>query len=578
MRLRIIALAVTLVALADLVGGCSAPSGRMPADGSAGSVQTSTPAALSRTSGPPVTNASASPPRVAVPGRSAGPAGDEDALIVHVLNRLGYGPRPGDLERVRAMGLEAYVERQLDPDRFGLQGAQTLLASLPTLQASIPELLRDYPRPDAATRERLARGEMVPDAARTMARPARIVSELQAARMVRAVMSERQLEEVMIAFWLNHFNVFASKGEVRWYVTSFERDAIRPHVFGKFRELLLATARHPAMLFYLDNWLSARPGFVIPVGPQKGRELGLNENYARELMELHTLGVDGGYTQDDVREVARAFTGWTIDRPQREGRFTFRVATHDPGIKVVLGHTLTGWGGEQDGLRVIELLSRHPATARFIATKLARRFVADDPPAALVERVAATYQQTEGDIRSMLRTLFASPEFLGEGARQAKIKTPSEFVASAVRALGGTVSARGGYELARATARMGEALYEAAPPTGYADRREAWVSSGALLARMNFALDLARSRLTGVVLNPEGLVAGADRRDPEAVLDRLLAAIVPAPVGAETRAVLDSQLRTPEITRLTSDDRGPADTDVTKLVALVVGSPEFQRR
>ena len=506
----------------------------------------------------------------------------DDASIVHVLNRIGYGPRPGDVARVRATGLETYIERQLDPERYGLPGADGQLSTLRSLRASIAELHREYPQLDAATRARLEAGQMTPEAYRQLVpaerRPARILVELQAAHMVRAVGSERQLEEIMVDFWLNHFNVYAQKGQVRWYVTAFERDVLRPHALGKFRDLVLATARHPAMLFYLDNWLSTRSDFVIRAGPQKGRKAGLNENYARELMELHTLGVDGGYTQEDVREVARAFTGWTIERPQQEARFVFRSVTHDPGNKVVLGQPLVGWGGEAEGVQVIDRLTRHPSTARFLATKLVRRFVADDPPAGLVARVADVYRVTDGDVRAMLRTIFAAPEFLAPETRQAKTKKPSEFVASAVRALGGTVDIRGGSELAGASARMGEALYEAQPPTGYPDRSDAWVSAGALLARMNFALGLASRRIPGITVDPDALVTDVDRRVPSAVLDRLVAAILPQQVSPETRAVLEAQLGTPEITRLTSDDRTPADTDVAKLVALVVGSPEFQRR
>jgi uncharacterized protein (DUF1800 family) len=408
-------------------------------------------------------------------------------------------------------------------------------------------------------------------------RPARIVGELQAARAVRAVTSARQLQEVMVDFWLNHFNVFAGKGAVRWYLPAWEREVIRPHAMGRFPDLLRATARHPAMLFYLDNWVSARPDFVIPAGPQQGRRAGLNENYARELMELHTLGVDGGYTQHDVREVARAFTGWTIERPQQVGRFLFRPGMHDPGEKVVLGWRLPAGGGQQDGERVLDQLGRHPATARFLATKLVRRFVADDPPPALVTEVTATYQRTAGDIRAMLRTIFTAPEFFGPEARQAKIKKPFEFVVSAVRALGGTVSAEGGFALARAAAQIGEPLYGAEPPTGHPDRAEPWVNSGALLARMNFALTLAHGRVPGVQVDLAALTAGVDRRQPQIVLDRLLGVLLPG-ASETTRAVLGRQLSDPQITRMTPDDRGPANTDVEMLLALVIGAPEFQRR
>jgi uncharacterized protein (DUF1800 family) len=414
-------------------------------------------------------------------------------------------------------------------------------------------------------------------------RPARIASELQAAKVVRAVTSERQLEELMVDFWFNHFNVFANKGDVRWYVAAYEREAIRPYAMGKFPDLVRATARHPAMLFYLDNWLSARPDFRVPAGPNRGRQAGLNENYARELMELHTVGVDGGYTQKDVTEVARAFTGWTIDRPQTNGHFIFRPAMHDTGEKVVLGQRIPAGGGREDGgredgERVIEILTRSPATARFIATKLVRRFVSDTPPPALVTRVAGSYTSTGGDVPSMLRTIFESPEFLSEDAYRAKIKKPFEFVASAVRALGGRIDAQGGMALARASAEIGEPLYQAQPPTGYADRSEVWVNAGALLARMNFALALASGRYPHVSVELAPLVAGADPAEPSAVLDRLLASIVADQTGSATRTVLRAQLSEPQITRLSPDDRGPANTDVAKLAALVIGSPEFQRR
>jgi len=331
------------------------------------------------------------------------------------------------------------------------------------------------------------------------------------------------------------------------------------------------------MLFYLDNWLSARGDFVLRAGPNAGRRSGLNENYARELMELHTLGVDGGYTQQDVTEVARAFTGWTIERPRIEAAFVFRPAMHDHGDKTVLGRPLRR-GGERDGEDVLDLLARHPATARFIAGKLVRRFVADDPPPALVERVAAVYRDTGGDVRAMLRAIVASPEFRAPDDAGAKIKKPSELVASAARAVGATVNARGALALARAAAEIGEGFYEAQAPTGHPDRAEAWVSPGALLARMNFGLALTENRLPGVRVDTRALVAGADRREPDAVLERLLATLLHGRASSATRDVLSAQLAAPVITRLTADDRGPADTGVAKLAALVLGSPEFQRR
>jgi uncharacterized protein (DUF1800 family) len=514
----------------------------------------------------------------AAPSESPRPGGPG---VVHVLRRVTYGPRPGDVERVTAIGLSAWLERQLQPELIDDRAVEQSLATLPTLTMSIADLQRAYPRPDAELRQKLARGDMSPREMREQypmdKRPARIVGELQAARMLRASSTERQLNEVMVDFWLNHFNVYASKGELRWYLPDWERTVIRPHALGRFPALLRASARHPAMLFYLDNWLSTRADFVIRRGPNQGRRAGLNENYARELMELHTLGVDGGYTQRDVTEVARAFTGWTIDRPREDARFVFRPATHDYGVKVVLGRTIQG-GGERDGEAILDMLARHPSTARFLATKLVRRFVADDPPPALVERVAVRYGETGGDIRAMLRVIFASPEFLAPDGYGAKIKKPTEFVVSAVRAVGATPSARGGGALARASAEIGEGLYEAQPPTGYPDRAEAWVNPGALLARMNFALALAEGRVPGVSVDVGALVAGADRHKPEAVLERLLAVLIHGEASAGTRAVLVAQLGTPEITRLSLDDRGPVNTDVNKLAALVLGAPEFQRR
>jgi uncharacterized protein (DUF1800 family) len=510
------------------------------------------------------------------------PSVSGERQILHALSRLTYGARPGDVERVRAMGVSAWIDRQLRPRTIDDSATERALAELPTLRMPISEALREFPRPDPRLRAKIANGEMsrqdMLERYPMEKRPVRITVELQAAKVVRAVTSERQLEEVMVDFWFNHFNVFAGKGDVRWYVSAYEREAIRPYAMGNFPDLVRATAYHPAMLFYLDNWLSARPDFIVPVGPNRGRKGGLNENYARELMELHTLGVDGGYTQKDVTEVARAFTGWTIDRPQTEGHFIFRPGMHDGGEKIVLGQRIPAGGGRDDGERVIQILTHHPATARFIATKLVRRFVSDTPPPALVARVAATYTSTGGDIPAMLRTIFESPEFFSEDAYRAKIKKPFEFVASAVRALGGTTDATGGMALARASAEIGEPLYQAQPPTGYADRGAVWVNAGALLARMNFALGLASGRYPHVTVALPALVAGADPSSPAAVLDRLLASIVADEPWPETRAVLTAQLSEPQITRLSPDDRGPANTDVAKLAALVIGSPEFQRR
>jgi uncharacterized protein (DUF1800 family) len=537
------------------------------------------------------------PAPVAAPLRAAGrltlPASPltPDQQILHALNRLGYGPRPGDVERVRRIGLAAYVDEQLSPSSLADPAVEQALPAYPVLARSAADLVREYPQPTPQVRQQLASGQMSRQAAAEIyppeRRPAVITAQMQAARVTRAVLSERQLEEVLVDFWFNHFNVYAQKGAVRWMLPAYEREAIRPHVLGRFRDLVLATARHPAMLFYLDNWLSTRADLVVPRGPNAGRRAGLNENYAREVMELHTLGVDGGYTQQDVVEVARCFTGWTIDRPQQGGGFVFRTAAHDRGEKRVLGQVIPAGGGREDGERVIDILARHPATARFIATKLTRRFVSDDPPPALVERAAATFQRTDGSIRAVLVTILTSPEFWSAEAYRAKIKTPLEVVASAVRTLDGrlvtTADGReglgdGGMVLAREVARLGEPLYEMQPPTGYPDRAESWVNTGALLGRMNFALGLAHNRLRGARVDLAGAVAGADRGQPAQVLDRLLAAVLHGEASPATRAVLAAELESPEITRVTPYDRVAKDTDVEKLAALVLGSPEFQRR
>jgi uncharacterized protein (DUF1800 family) len=547
---------------------------------------------------------STEPPRRATTAPTAAPAArattalslpvtalTHDQQILHALNRLGYGPRPGDVERVRTMGLAAYVERQLSPRSIEDPAMEPALAGYPVLGSSPAQLVREYPQPSPQARQRMAQGEMsrqeMMETYPPERRPAVITTQMQAARITRAVLSERQLEEVMVDFWFNHFNVYAQKGAVRWMLPAYEREAIRPHALGRFRDLVLATARHPAMLFYLDNWLSTRDDLVVSGGPNAGRRMGLNENYARELMELHTLGVDGGYTQQDVVEVARCFTGWTIDRPQQGGGFVFRPLAHDRGPKRVLGQVIPEGGGQQDGERVIDILVRHPSTAHFIATKLARRFVSDEPPAALVDRAAGTFERTDGDIRAVLVAIFASPEFWSPEAYRAKIKTPLEVVASAFRTLDGHLApagagpdalAGGGGALAREVAKLGAPLYEAQPPTGYPDRAEAWVNSGALLARMNFALGLAHNRLRGARVELPRFLDGADRSEPVQVLDRLLQVVLHGEATARTRAVLASELESAEITRTTPYDRTPKDTDVEKLVALVLGSPEFQRR
>jgi uncharacterized protein (DUF1800 family) len=370
------------------------------------------------------------------------------------------------------------------------------------------------------------------------------------------VYSSRQLEEVLVDFWLNHFNVFNNKGPARMLLTSYERDAIRPHVLGRFRELLLATARHPAMLYYLDNWQSQAPREDppgAPPPPANVRRPGLNENYGRELMELHTLGVNGGYTQDDVIAVARAFTGWTIYDPNRIAEFQFNPAFHDRKEKIVLGQRIPAGGGEQDGLQVIDILAHHPSTAKFISRKLAQRFVADVPPQSLVDRMAATFTATGGDLRAVVETMLTSREFLSEGAWQAKLKSPLEMVVSSVRVLGADVTDSAA--LAQRIADLGQPLYGKAEPTGYSTTADAWASSAGFLGRINFAGALAAGQIEGVKVDLTQLPGKGD-----AAARRLL--------GTAVSPATSKLLEKPE-----GEPLSPAS-----IAAVVLASPDFQRR
>jgi uncharacterized protein (DUF1800 family) len=638
--------------------------------------------------------------------------------VVHALNRLTFGPRPGDVDRVMAQGLDNWIDQQFHPERISDSQIESRLASFPTLAMNTREMIENYPPPQVikaiaegrmslpSDPEKRARyqtelqryerrqqaqareqgtqspnaesqpGEMTPpdamsmsddqrdkaaqqasslrnmseeDRAQALLRmdpairrevvsslrpeerralltslspaqlasmrqlpgPQQVVTEAEQAKLLRAVYSQRQFEEVLTDFWFNHFNVFIGKGPDRYLVTSYERDVIRPHVFGKFKDLLVATARSPAMLFYLDNWQSVgsnsrfalNQGFRNQFGrrfrqrrgsqngrsqnerPQAGAQAqpaqqaaprGLNENYARELMELHTLGVDGGYTQKDVTEVARVFTGWTLDQPRRGGGFMFRPGMHDPGAKTVLGKRIHE-SGEKEGMEVLEMLARRPATAKFISTKLAERFVADDPPAALIERMAATFQKTDGDLREVYRTMLRSPEFWDANAYRAKVKTPLEFVASALRASGADIE--NPMPLVRELSTMGMPLYGAQPPTGYSPQAESWVNSAALLSRMNFALGLASGRLPGVRFDPRQVLgsAASNQGNDEQVLDALGSNLLDGALSPQTKQTIENQLQNPNngAAGLPGPDNPQA---VNLMTGLLLGSPEFQRR
>ncbi len=460
--------------------------------------------------------------------------------VIHFLNRTSFGPTPETVQQVNRLGFGAFLDEQIAAESVSDSAVEARVATLKTMRMNSRELYELYPPPKVAQQRGMAM-------AGGMNAPRFIIYELQQARLLRAVHSQRQLYELMVDFWSNHFNVFAAKGADRWLMTAYDRDTIRPHALGKFRDLLFATAQSPAMLFFLDNWLSASPNSVAARNPMNRRRRGINENYAREIMELHTLGVDGGYTQEDVREVARCFTGWTLRRPRGDAAFHFEPRLHDPGAKTVLGVRIAAGGGIEDGIKVIDLLARHPSTAKFIATKLVRRFVADDPPAALVDRAAAVFHQSDGDIRTLVRSIIDSADFFSPDAYQAKVKKPVEFTASALRLTNAETKITP--QLLRYLGRMGEPLFLAQPPTGYPDAGAAWISPEMLLTRINFAHDLVNNRINGARVELDSL------RQSQPFI-RLVA---PDSLSPSTRAAL-------------------AKTHGIDTLALLLAAPEFQRR
>lgn len=626
----------------------------------------------------------------------------EEQKIVHVLNRLGFGARPGDVERVKAIGLQRYIDQQLDPGTIVDSKLESKVRSLDVFDLSTAELFAKYPNPTSLLRmiegngaqpaagqnpeqevtekQRQERQQKLRELYRKYdLKPAnQIVPQIAANRVLRAVYSEKQLQEVMVDFWQNHFNVFAGKAAVRWYIPSYERDVLRKNALGNFKDLLVGTAQHPAMLFYLDNFESVTPNAPMPGNNQNAQRLqqlirsggqlppqarermkqqlglsdaqldqrlremrdnpqpaqqrqrrGINENYARELMELHTLGVDGGYTQKDIVEVAKCFTGWTIadprgyrraaageingtenrrlERLQRQagvpddldsGEFYFNERWHEKGTKTVLGQKIDE-GGIKDGLKVIDILVRQPATAKFIARKLAVKFVSDKPSEALVNRVADTFAKTGGDIKATLRTLFSDKEFFAPENYRAKIKTPFELAVSSIRALGAETNA--GPQFLAMLNKLGEVPYGYQAPTGYPDTAEEWVNTGALLERLNFAVAFASNRIPGTTVD----LRAFDQKDKAKILDRAIAEILDNDVSPSTRGSLTKQIEQPlpEVTpgKEIDNDAGEVpnmrqpgqqggqnrqarllnpsgNPEVFKVVSLVLGTPEFQRQ
>ncbi len=618
----------------------------------------------------------------------------DEQRALHALNRLTFGPRPGDLQKVMDTNANDWIEQQLHPEEIADSVLDGKLGPLRTLRMSTRDLVQTFPNknlvktaaegkiplptdplirsiyevqisilaerqkqdqaardgktldadikakmdkqnqdavaaqsdgilalqkekrmeailalpPDqrrlfgtnirGAQRERLL-AELPPDQREAfLAMTGQVnvvVSELQQAKLLRALYSERQLQEVMTDFWFNHFNVYLNKEADQYLVTAYERDVIRTHALGKFKDLLLATAQSPAMLFYLDNWLSVGPKSPVAVAAlvankgKPGKAIpGLNENYGRELMELHTLSVNGGYTQHDVTELARVLTGWTIQPLEQGATFQFDPKKHDPGDKVVLGQTIPE-NGVNEGLQVLDMLAHHPNTAKFIARKLAMRFVADNPPPALVDRLAQKFLSTDGDMREVLRTLFKSPEFWSAKAYRAKVKTPFEFVISSLRATGTDLNNPG--PLLGILNKMGMPLYLMQPPTGYSMAESTWMNSEALIDRMNYALALSNGQVGGTNFDAGRLLAlgtltsrgfprphssdSDNERGQETALLLLENALLNGEISATTQKAIRRQLDDPQVAAHALDD--PKRT-LNTMTALVIGSPEFQHR
>jgi uncharacterized protein (DUF1800 family) len=571
----------------------------------------------------------------------------EDQKIVHVLNRLGFGPRPGDIERVREMGIDAYIEEQLHPARIPDAAVNTMLENYDALEMGLPQLLDSYaPLVPQGVRRRAtiyekrraadARAAGIEywktAAAETAAGRAAMLADrpfdyqIINAKVIRGIYSERQLQEVMADFWMNHFNIQFGDHP---FAAHFEESVVRPRTMGRFEDLVMAVAKHPSMLNYLDNWKSSAPAEVVEerltaleatldheaslkLRERRGfyeENQDLNENFARELMELHTIGVDAGYTQDDVIAMAKVLTGWTIspgnivNAREEDGIFVFEPLVHVEGDKTVFGYTVES-GGIEEGEQVIRMLANHPAAARFISTKLARRFVADDPPAALVDAAARTFEETGGDIREVLRTIFSSPQFLSTDYYQVKIKKPIELVFSALRAVDAKIDmnnasgwvAGGGQQGGSPVARMGELVYNYSAPDGNADVARAWINTNALMERLKLANGVAAGEVNVGNRGQVRLLESVDLDAAEKLLDQLG---LPRPTAEQIAGMQEVLKRVAERERqqmmeemmaeeqmmmaggpeaaAAEEEIEPADPQVL-IVATMLGSPGFQKR
>jgi uncharacterized protein (DUF1800 family) len=537
----------------------------------------------------------------------------KDQQIAQLLSRLTFGARPGDIERVKQMGIDTYLKQQLKPDTIDDSALDTRLAKLPTLSLATPTIAELYnppkPKPTPLPSPNVEKNETAATANAEMQEakpsptpkpkptpppknPGMVVNELQRAKLLRAVYSERQLYEVMVDFWENHFSIFANKDADRLLLTGFDREAVRPFAMGNFRDLLGATAHSPAMLYYLDNWTSSVLRKYPATKDRPARQSGgINENYARELMELHTLGVNGGYTQKDVQEVARCFTGWTIRKPNDEGVFIYNPALHDNGEKTVLGVKIAAGGGIADGERVLDILASHPSTARFIATKMARRFLGDEPPKAVVDRAARVFLTTNGSITETLKSIITSPAFFSPAAYRNKVRSPFEYVAAALRITNAETDAD--RPILSWISRMGQPVYGRVTPDGYPDMSTEWLSNNDLLTRFNFAGALATNSIKGTKVDAKKLLENTDASDPLKVEEALSRLILTNAITDHTKAALEKVAKDAKARKDGEVDRAalagtmalaeqkPAAKQpnyVLEILGLVLGTPEFQRK
>lgn len=542
---------------------------------------------------------------------------EKEEAAAHLLSRFTYGARPGEVDQVAAQGLEAWLSGQLEASLSETRLEEKLASLPPAYRLSAKELLALYPPPGQVRKmadqaalpqvdgrpNKEAVAEMLQD--RGLHAYSELGLTLFGQRLFHARYSENQLREVLTDFWFNHFNVALSNGRARDHLLSYERDAIRPNSLGNFRTLLGATAKHPAMLLYLDNAnstaakdsISTTESRMTALGADdtsmdkvrknnRRRKKGLNENYARELMELHTLGVDGGYTQQDVVEVARAFTGWTITRA-KDG-FRFAPALHDADSKLILGHPFAAGGGQSEGERVLDLLASHPSTAHHIAKKMAVRFISDQPDESDIKIIAEVFDRSRGDIKSVMLAVAGCPGFWSPQAREAKVKSPLELVVSASRALQGDLYPS--RPLYGWLAKMGQPLYNYQAPTGFPDQADFWVSSATVLNRVNFALQAARGMVPGFTYSPlpstpvpeavsRLMPYGVDRAKTVQTIEAMIAdsqGLQLEPVKKfEARPNLGGKLGEEPVPRMTLQTE---QRDTATTIGLILGTPAFQRR